>query len=211
MSRALLRHTFTAAAIAFVALGCQKKPADSPEAQEAAKNSRVTPEQSFELIVDTFRRGIEDVQIGFDIPDGRGGRTMMTGRNVVTHQLIAPAKEGEPYTGQIKVASESHYSMQRSTEAGEGAEKADTADQQATSSDIQVFDPVASADNSNAESRPAEPANKNGVTVAQAKNENERTYDLVYENGRWKLVTKLDPKTEESIRFAFDRALASQS
>jgi hypothetical protein len=201
-----------AAAVALIALGCQKKPADTPAAQDAAETAQVTPEQSFELIVDTFRRGIEDVQIGFDIPDGRGGRTMMTGRNVVTHQLIAPAKDGEPYQGQIKVASESHYSMQRSTEAVEVTEKAgDAADQQASSSDIQVFDPVASADNSKGESRPAEPTNKNGVTVAQAMNENERTYDLVYENGRWKLVTKLDPKTEESIKYAFDRALDSQS
>jgi hypothetical protein len=32
----------------------------------------------------------------------------------------------------------------------------------------------------------------------------------VYENGRWVLATKLDPKNEKSIQFAFDQALSSQ-
>jgi hypothetical protein len=38
-----------------------------------------------------------------------------------------------------------------------------------------------------------------------------RKYELVYEGGRWALVTPLDPKTEQSIQHAFDVALRTQS
>ena len=37
-----------------------------------------------------------------------------------------------------------------------------------------------------------------------------RKYELVDDGQHWTLITKLDPKTEQSIRFAFDEALSRQ-
>jgi hypothetical protein len=77
---------------------------------------------------------------------------------------------------------------------------------------VQILDPAVASVPSGSE-RPATSgkAGTSAPKVASTKNEFERVYDLVYENGRWKLITELDPNTEESIQIAFDRALASQS
>jgi hypothetical protein len=37
-----------------------------------------------------------------------------------------------------------------------------------------------------------------------------RTFDLEYRDGRWVLLTKLDPKTEQSIENAFRTAFETQ-
>ena len=221
MNRSSFRHAFLAAVFAVVAAaGCQKPVNNSAATANPATSAQPTPEENFATIVETFRRGVEDVPIGFVVQDGSGSQTMMTGRNRVTHELFPPAKEGDPFKAVIKVNSESRYSLQRSTvdpktEDSKQASDNSNADSSGTGSDVQIFDPaVASAPGANAaDPRATTPkADKNVVTVAPpVENKHERTYHLVHENGRWKLVTKLDPKTEESIKFAFDRALNSQS
>jgi hypothetical protein len=195
-----------------VSAGCQKKPAYVEAQPAAAKPAPTTPEESFETIFETFRRGVEDVPIGFVVQDSSGSRTMMTGRNKVTHKLLPPQKEGDPLRAEIKVTSDMQYSLQRSTQTPESdeSEQSDaTADETAQSDnpDVEIFDPqVASAPSA----APAK-ADPGAVTVNQRNNTYERIYVLVYEGGRWKLVTELDLKTEESIKLAFDRALNSQS
>jgi hypothetical protein len=217
MNRSSVGHVFAAVAlIVAAATGCQKQAGDTKAKAAPAVTTKPTPEESFELIVETFRRGVEDVPFGFKVDDGSGGRTMMTGRNVVTHKLIPPAKEGEPLKAEIKVASKSQYSLQRSTEQPEAdsEESEDATDTESTDdSDVQIFDPaVASTPGAGTDRRATTTKeDKSAVTVARRDDQDERTYELVYENGRWKLVTKLDPKTEELIKFAFDRALATQS
>jgi hypothetical protein len=217
MNRSFLQHAFVAAVLIVAAtVGCQK-PADNSAATVApAASAPLSPKESFDAIVEIFRRGVEDVPIGFVVQDDSGSQTMMTGRNTVTHELISPAKEGDPFKAVIKVSSESRYSLQRSTEEpNEEDSKQAATDSSADGSDVQIFDPaVASAPGTNgADPRATGPkADKNVVSVAPpVDNKDERTYDLVHENGRWKLISKLDPKTEESIKFAFDRALESQN
>lgn len=221
MNRSFSRHAFVAAVLIVAAIvGCQKPASNSAATAAPAVSAPLSPEESFAAIVEIFRRGVEDVPIGFVVQDASGSQTMMTGRNTVTHELISPTKEGDPFKAVIKVNSESTYSLQRSTEepSEEDSEQAATdsnADSTADGSDVQIFDPsVASAPGANvAEPRAAVPkADKNVVTVAPPRDiKQERSYDLVHENGRWKLISKLDPRTEESIKFAFDRALDSQN
>jgi hypothetical protein len=220
MNRSSFRHAFVAATLTVAAaVGCQKPANNSATAVAPANTAQPTPEESFATIVETFRRGVEDVPIGFIAKDGSGSQTMMTGRNEVTHELFPPTKEGDPFKAVIKVKSESRYSLQRSTEepSVENSKQAtgdSSADSLADDSDVQIFDPaVASAPGANgADRRTTAKADKKAVAIAPpVENIHERPYELVYENGRWKLVTELDPKTEGSIQLAFDRALESQS
>jgi hypothetical protein len=141
---------------------------------------------------------------------------MMTGRNQVTYEMLPPKKDGDPLKAVIRVTSQSQYSMQRSTESGATDSSNDAAEQpangQSAEGDAQIFDPsVASTPRQGAKSAP--PANTTdgkAVVVARADDKDERSYELVYENGRWKLVSELDPNTEGLIKFAFERALATQ-
>lgn len=199
-------------------VGCQKESADTKAAHVAAQPVKATAEESFAVIVETFRRGVEDVPIGFALPDGSGNQSMMTGRNTVTPKLLPPAKAGEPFKAEIKVVSDIQYSLQRSSE-NSGANETDQAEEtggdspSTDDSDVQIFDPaVAGTPGGAAERRPtASKIDPNAKIIAGTKNSFERIYELVHEDGRWKLITKLDPKTEELIKLAFDRALESQS
>jgi hypothetical protein len=220
MIQTCIRHSLVAAMLFAVACaGCQKKSQDTAVPTAPAPTAQSTPEESFEYIVETFKRGVEDVPIGFVIHDESGSQTMMTGRNEVSHEIIPPAKGGEPYKAVITVKSRSQYSLQR-TEKPKGPEEQDqsngenSGDAVDDTSGVEVFDPsIASADGTGVKDRrPTTPKpDKDAVTVAREDNEHERKYELVYENGRWKLITKLDDRTEKSIQLAFDRALESQS
>jgi hypothetical protein len=219
------RHALCAALLATLAssVGCDQKSNTPIQPAPPAQVAKPGPEESFELIVETFRRGVEDIPIGFVVRDRSGGHSMMTGRNEVTHELIPPANEGDPYKGVITVESESRYSLQRSTDAPEESANADqsSADQSAANlapsgvdSGVEVLDPdLVTTPGAAPEERPSSSAKgeKNGVTVTRKADVHKRTYELVYRNGSWRLVTKLDPKTEKSIQYAFDRALESQS
>jgi hypothetical protein len=215
--RPLLSTAFLAAVAA--AAGCQEQ---SDEANRAAatgsRHAKPGPEESFELIVETFRRGVEDVPIGFVLRDSEG-HSMMTGRNEVRHKLIPPAKAGDPYKAVITVGSQSRYSIQRSTsEEDEGQEQAaeqrtDILAEEEEQSDIQVFDPdlIGPSGDTNQKRRTAKSASeKPDKTVTRQADKQERNYELVYEDGKWMLVTPLDPETEQSIQNAFKRALEMQ-
>jgi hypothetical protein len=160
---------------------------------------------------------VEDVPIGFFARSSTGNQTMMTGRNIVSHELLPPKTSGDSYRAKITVKSDTQYSLQRSTERSSGPDASQSnnasADNSAgDNSDVQIFDPaVASSPSGGEAASNAEKLDPNAVTVAQTEHKYERTYELVYENGQWKLVTELDPNTEEQIKVAFEHALASQS
>ena len=46
--------------------------------------------------------------------------------------------------------------------------------------------------------------------VTRRPTEDVRKYELVDDGEHWTLVSKLDPKTEASIKFAFEQALSGQ-
>jgi len=210
MTRLTCLLPLLAAAITAVGLvGCNDSTGGSPAL------SKPTPEESFDLIVETFKRGVEDIPIGF-VVRREGGHSMMSGRNEVSHELITPAKEGDPYRGVITVDSEWKYSMQHSDEAEETDREGEPSRQESALDDGQDPDSIEILDsNLVSGSSPAledsQSSSATGVKrVTREQDEKKRTYDLVYKNGRWALTTELDPETERSIENAFEKALNTQ-
>lgn len=207
MNRSYLQSTLAAALLMMSCAGCEQNSEVAPASATQAAD-QLAPQQSFDLIVETFRRGVEDVPIGFVVHDSSGSQTMMTGRNEVSQQLVPPAKQGDPYKAVITVKSTSRYSLKKSTEEpGQPADQAAGATAAGAESTAQILDPDVVSNPSDRHVA----ADSNQVTVASKDDGYERTYELIYEKGRWKLVTELDPKTEGAIKFAFERALDSQS
>jgi hypothetical protein len=193
--------------------GCKE---EAPKGSVAAARAKPGPEESFELIVETFRRRVEDTPVGFVLHDS-GGRSMMTGKNTVSAELIAPANDQEKYKAIITVDSQSSYSINRSKS---GAENNTSRDQERNGSanlfaeddegSGQILDSeLVSPSGAENESPRQEPEATKDI-VAQRPNVRKRRYELVYDNGRWALVTPLDEKTEQSIQYAFDQALETQ-
>jgi hypothetical protein len=210
MSNRLIAALCTGTIVAGLGAGCQKKTEAVPQPAVTTQPPSLTPEESFAQIVETFRRGMEEIPIHFVAPDASGGHSMMTGRIEVSHELVQPANETEKLKGIITVRSQMRYSLKRSNEApatGE-SESDDLSGVLDDESDTQVFDPalVETSEPSRTTSRPGKPE----VTVASEENKSERKYELVYEDGRWVLTTKLDPETEKSVQNAFEHALSSQ-
>jgi hypothetical protein len=197
-----------------VAVGCQEL---SEPTGAAPRHVKPGPEESFEMIVETVRRGIEDVPIGFVLRD-EDGHSMMTGKNEVSHELIPPSKEGEPYKAIITVGSQSHYSIQRATsdEDDEGQvekQRIDSLAQETDETGLEVFDSelVGSSGKAKQDRRPpSSAAEKSEKTVTRQADRQERKYEFVYVDGKWTLVTPLDAETEQSIQNAFNRALEMQ-
>ncbi|HEX2474860.1 MAG TPA: hypothetical protein VHK01_08945 [Lacipirellulaceae bacterium] len=199
--------------------GCRDEAASSASAAAARAAKNPTPEESFQLIVDTFRRGLEDVPIGFVMRE-EGGQSMMVGKREFSHELIKPTKEGEPYRATITVITQSRYSMQRSKapeengaeeQTDEGSSGVEPLGEQDGESGLETFDSdLVSAPESKKDSRRPTAAPAEDI-VERYPVEGQQKYDLVYENGRWSLITKLDPETEKSIRYAFERAGVSLS
>jgi hypothetical protein len=196
--------------------GCGRESTSNASGGTAKTIEKPGPEESFELIVETFRRGIEDIPIGF-VMRQESGQSMMVGKNEVSHKLIPPAKEGEPYRAIITVASESRYSIQRNREE---QPPEDESEDQTSASDLtgeaaeedgqEILDPelIVGADSKNETRRPAPGATDQ--FVARQRDEGQKDYELVHENGIWRLITELDPETEQAIREAFARALKTQ-
>jgi hypothetical protein len=197
--------------------GCEEKSPRviQPVTQRISANP--TPEEKFNYIVATFRRGVEESNIYFRVPR-EGGHSMLAGHNEVTHELVKPTKEGEPYRGIITVVSQSHYSIQRSTDRPEDSpreEEAYNQDSESPLGDLNSADGIGILDSDLARSESSGAgAQPNAVTsestVARRKDQTDRKYELEYHNGRWTLLTKLDPETEQGIQYAFDHALKTQ-
>jgi hypothetical protein len=201
-----------------VIAGCQEEQTVGIRSPTPRAIGKLGPEESFELIVETFRRGVEDVQIGFRMPR-EGGHSMMVGKNEVSHVLIRPAKEGEPYKGIIKVDSESRYSIKKSTEEDEESESEESSEEEEAPSRLnatgepsgtEILDTelVGTTGGVGKTSRSKLPAGDS--VVSRRPDQMKREYELLYQNGRWELVTKLDPETEQSIDNAFKHALQTQ-
>lgn len=177
------------------------------------------PEVTFEMVMDTFRRRIEDSPIGFVVSDANG-RSTMSGSNKVSSKLIPPAKEGDPYRAEVTVESKSSYSILRTKDSGDEKQREKDADTKSDSllkdadkaNGVESFDPsVAGGPATSADSGGAAPAPHGGEgTVARRPDVERRTYELIYKDGRWGLVTELNKETEQSVQNAFHSAFETQ-
>jgi hypothetical protein len=202
-------------AVLLAAAGCGRSSSGPSATPVVAKP---TPEASFDLIVATIKRRIEDTPSGF-VAQQPGGHSRMMASNKVTSQLLPPAKEGEPYRAEVTVVSQSRYWLRRATEESEDSSgKSDERNEQRPSKgtlenpanigvDALDSESIVSS-GGESQSRRASPGQAES-TVTRRDDEEKRTFELEYKGGRWILLTK-PTDTERAIALAFEEALGTQ-
>jgi hypothetical protein len=215
MNRSALRQTILALALAIPALasGCNRQAANG----NSTTMEKSGPEDRYKRIMDSFRRKIDGQPVGFVVIQGNS-RTTMTGSNKVTSELIKPTTADGHFKAVVTVATESHYSLRR-TKAAEDAEREKNARNQGKNAledpkekkGAAILEPdLAGPPPSDNGQSPIKPVTPDEDVVTRRPDVVTRKYELVDDGQHWALVTKLDPQTEQSIRFAFDEALARQ-
>jgi hypothetical protein len=207
-----------AASLTTYVVGCSESSAPVASRSAPRTGAKPGPEESFDLILETFRRGVEGVKVGF-VARREGGHSLMSGNNKVSHELIPPKTEGDPYKAIITVQSESSYSLKRTTptdsrddnkSGNQDSQSGIAGEDDPVGIDILDSDLVGKPADTGPTSRPA-PANVDTTTIARRPpSAAKKSYELRYENGRWTLVSKLDPDTEQGIANAFAYALNTQ-
>jgi hypothetical protein len=213
MNRSSLHHILFAMPIAIAVMftGCNR------ENTTAITVAKLSPEEKFKVVMDSFRRKVEDQPIGFVVSDG-GSRSTMVGTNKVSYEITKPASPADHYKAIVTVASQSRYSLHRTKNTSEENEREKNAKNQNRNSTADRGDKkftdigsnvgaAPSQDSSPIASKPKQPDEE---TVTRRPDEQIRKYELTYENEHWSLISKLDKKTEGSIQFAFDEALTLQ-
>lgn len=196
--------------------GCQQESAPPTP----AVTERPGPEASFAEIVELFKNGMElpGSNLSNVFTQDAGSSSRIQVHNTVTSQLIPPSNAEDFYRGTITVSTQSMYSMRRTNDNDDKDESADDespnaaankgfGDGETEEGQFQSFDPGLVANPPDGEKE----GETNGATSVQRRPEkDDRTYELIYREDRWQLITKLDPKTERSVANAFDRALRNQ-
>jgi basic membrane lipoprotein Med (substrate-binding protein (PBP1-ABC) superfamily) len=169
--------------------------------------------------MEEFKRKVEDIPIGF-VVTGANTRSSMVGTNKVSYEMIPPAGGENRYKAVVTIVSQTQYSFHRSKSTGEEGDKEQNGQNQSTlnerkdSTSISILDSTlagkATRSSSEANGRSSDKNDSAEEVAASRPDQRVRKYDLVYENGRWVLATKPDPKNEKSIQFAFDQALSGQ-
>jgi hypothetical protein len=215
MNRFALRQTFLALSLAVSVLssGCNRHAANG----NTTTMEQSGPEERYKRIMESFRRKIDGQPVGFVITQG-SSRTTMLGSNKVTSELIKPTTPDGHYKAIVTVATQSHYSLRR-TKAAEDAEREKNGKNQDKNAlddpkeikGVGILEPdlAGQTQTENAQS-PTSPPPPDEDIVTRRPDVEERKYELHDDGQQWVLVTKLDPKTEQSIQFAFDEALARQ-
>jgi hypothetical protein len=197
--------------VAAAGMGCRR---ESPS-QVQATPERPAAEVSFEVIAEIVKDGIEvrggDVS-GF-VTQNTGASSRFQVHNTVTSQLIPPATANDPYRGKITVTSRSVYSLRWSAEEDDKREEEPVDngfnlndDSDDSGSGFSSLDRDLVSDSTDDEKAAATKLE----SVQRRPDEDVRTYDLVYQDGRWELTSKLDLKTEKAVENAFNRALSLQ-
>lgn len=197
-------------------VGCQP---DAP-AGNSAGVPRVSPEESFNEIARVMTKavgtGAGGVPSGF-VSSDEDSRSRFVVNNEVTSQLIPPADGGSNYRGTITVTSRSYYSFRHAEGAkGEGGKEpvAETG-----GDDFNMLDDSGASDEfgatnngliSAAPTTEGETPGQSSERVEFREDKDVRTFELVYENGRWVLKTPPNPETEQAVIKAFDYALSQQ-
>ena len=213
MNRPALRRSILVLSLAIPALsaGCDRHLAGKPAVAKS------TPEERFQRILDSFKHKIEGQPVGFVVAEG-GSRTTMMGTNKVTSELIRPESPDGHFKGVITVSSESRYSVRRTKTSDESEREKNGQNQGSSLLDdpkekkgVGILEPdLASGAHGEASKSATKAPQPAEDIVTRRPNEDVRKYELVDDGDRWVLITKPDPKTEQSIEFAFSEALARQ-
>jgi hypothetical protein len=201
--------------IAAIGTGCRR----SADGASTAAGTTRGPKERLDRIVESVRHKIEDMPVGFVVSDGNGRSTMVGTNKITKVDLIAPASAEEHYKAVITVDSQLRYSIHR-TKSSDESEKDQGAktqgknilnDSKDSKNNLNILDADLAAKSSSPTSPIATKSDQpSDEIVTRRPPEQIRKYELVYDNDRWSLVTTLDPKTEQSLQFAFDEATSSQ-
>jgi hypothetical protein len=219
--RIVLSGLLSAVVLGLVCIGCQQS---SSTKVSQSGDARPPAEQSFDEISQIIKSALETgaggVQGGF-VSEQANARSHFSVHNDVTSAIIRPTSPSEPYRATITVTSHTTYSIRHipEVEKKSGDKEKKNGGQEpgtnpldetqgngsSTSSTDSGEDPLVMSSKGTRPllSRPED-------AVARRADDEDRTYDLVYENGRWTLKTQLDLKTEQAVKNAFDYALKLQ-
>lgn len=157
---------------------------------------------------------MEDTPVGF-VVNNSNGRSSLTGQNKVEYELIEPKTESDPYKAVVKVSTRSRYSVKVQTEVPDesarekNAKKGDLLPPEKNAKGQEPFDPTlgkASADDAKSAQVPTHTSEQ----VIPHEDNEVRKYDLLYQDGKWILVTELNKETEQAVQNAFKTALDTQ-
>jgi hypothetical protein len=187
-----------------VSLSACDKPAQQTEA------SRPSPQESFEFIASTIRRGIEPTSGGMlsgGLSTTAGGYTALSIKNKVVDEYIAPSTDADPPRGRITIESESEVTIQPGAR-NDGARDGEGATERGTPGE-------GTSDIESKMSSARDPSRgKEGPSLSDAplprSNKSSATYELIHQNGRWELVTKIDQEKDQAAFEAFQYALKTQ-
>jgi hypothetical protein len=205
------------AAVSCLLAACVSCNHSSSGSQSAASRAHAKPgpKESFQTIIDVFKHRMEDTPVGFVVTNSNG-RSSLTGQNKVDYELIEPKTESDPYKAVVKVSTRSRYSVKVQSEVPDesarekNAKKAERLLPEKTVKGQEPFDSSigkASADDSKSA---ATPTTHTSEQVIPHEEKDDRKYDLLYEDGKWVLVTELNKETEQAVQNAFKSALDTQ-
>ncbi len=183
-------------------------------AAAAKKHAKPKPEESFEIIMETFRRRMEETPVGL-VVNNPNGRTTLTGTNKVSSELHPPKTADDPYKATITVKSQSRYSVKVQTETPDEAtrEKGSKNDRLLPDKEQkgnEAFDSNVAKGSSDNSKTAGSGTHVSEQVLPPLKDEEVHNYDLVYQDGRWILVTELNKETEQAVQNAFKSALETQ-
>jgi hypothetical protein len=210
---ALLRIVLiVSSAIPILFAGCNRPVANG----KPAGSARSTPEQRYNNIMDSFRRKIDGQPVGFVVADN-GSRSTMVGSSKVTSELIRPGTPDGHFKAVVTVTTETHYSLRRAAKSAEESGRDQKSKNQNSTAladkdkqGVGILEPDLTSSRNEAPQSMPKPKQPDDDTVTRRPTADVRKYELVDDGERWTLVTKLDPKTEASVQFAFNEALAQQ-
>jgi hypothetical protein len=209
-----VRYACFAVASCLLAACVSCNHSSSGSAAVSHPHAKPGPKESFDTIMETFKRRMEDTPVGF-VVNNSNGRSSLTGQNKVDYELIQPKTESDPYKAVVKVTSRSRYSVKVQSEVPDesarekNTKKADHLLPEKNAKGEEPFDPaVAKASTEDAKST-ATSTHTSEQVIPHEDNE-ERKYELDYRGGRWVLVTELNKETEQAVQNAFKTALDTQ-
>lgn len=205
-TRASLSTVQAARSLVFLALfscftltGCEDKP-ELPKEDPA--DLKPLAERQFDHIMQDIKRVVES-------KDPLRSETMPTvggagaeWRTTVTHDLIKPENESDPYRAVIHVNTVSTITVIKIDQPDfEEKSKANDKQSETATEGLEGIEQLGEA--SPGLNIPSSP-------IKTFDNSQSRDYEMIHENGRWRLLTELDPDTERTIEFAFSAAISRQ-
>lgn len=201
--------------------GCQEDMTWTVGNSDDDLKPKVSPEESFERIVDMFRRGVDTSTRG--VPEGfvahnSRRRSRLSVYNEVTDKVFPPSMPGQPYRARITVVSRYNYSFRHDAEDSADDSERSTNRRRSSNSTLPEDEPWLGGSEAGAfDDMNTAPSRNHALldgiadeVITRHADEDERRYDLIYENGRWILMTQLDSETERAIANAFQYALDMQ-